>query len=86
MANKKQPRFEGTIKGDGPEIKATGDDISNLWVHIKGDTIGLTVGCFVNNAGEDCVSIVVSGGRIYTSTVKPLGIWQNKGGTLLKVA
>lgn len=68
-------RFYGSIQGSRGEATRLGTAKSGLRGHIRGWAIGARVNCFVDDDGEDAVSISITSGSNGDINETWLGTW-----------
>lgn len=71
-------RFYAEIKGNRGMASRMGTPESGMWAHIRGWNIGCRVDCFVDDEGEDVVSVSLTGGSRNENIKKYLSRWKVK--------
>ncbi len=70
--------FYGDLQGSRGEATWSGTKNSGISAHVQGWNIGARVQCFVNDQGEDCVSIRLTSGSNGRLHEKCLGTYTLK--------
>jgi len=70
--------FYGDLQGTRGEATRSGTKNSGISAHVRGWNIGARVQCFVNDQGEDCVSIRLTSGSNGRLHEKCLGTYTLK--------
>ena len=76
--------FYASIRGNRGLATRQGTKESGIWGHIRGWDIGASVDCWVDNEGNDCLSIYITGGSNQLSPKKALGCWAIINGEIEK--
>ncbi len=72
-------RFYATVNSDTGTKELTRRGHRRLSTHVCGWKIGVRASCFVNEKGEDCISICVTGGSCENNRILSLGIYRLDG-------
>lgn len=77
--------FYGNLKGCRGETTRCGTKGSGIRSHVRGWNVGCRVDCFVDEHGEDCVRVYITGGSNGRLEDKFIGVWQRMDDMLVKM-
>lgn len=79
-------QFYASIQGNRGMATRMGSKESGISGHIRGWNIGVKAECFVDDEGNDCVYVSISGGSNGRFDSKPIGTFmRDKKGRIRKV-
>lgn len=76
--------FYASIRGNGGEASRMGSAGSGIEGHIRGWHIGARVYCYVDEQGNDCVSVSITSGSSCRQSEKDLGTFTRKNHKIIK--